>query len=467
MAIKNTLLLFFLALFTGLQAQVFQVDTIVKTGPLDKRINLVYLADGYIASEQGKFINDVLATNDKLFASIPFSHYKDYFNVFAIKVVSDESGIKHASSAGDCPGTGVHPVSNPNNYFGTRFDVSGIHRLVVPDSFAKLNTVLATNFPLYDQVLVLGNTSFYGGSGGTFATSTTHFNAAEIMIHEIGHSFAGLADEYWAGAIYAGEKPNMTAQSNTALVKWKNWIGMPGIGVFPHSGGPGWYKPTTGGTCKMEALGPAFCDVCKETFTERIHGLVAPVDHFHPANTATLNINSTTGFKTELVRPIPNTLEQKWFLDNVDQSVAVDTFTILAGSITNGNHTLRTSIVDNTPLSRQDNHISLHTYTILWNLSMLTGISAPEVFRASLKIFPNPFAENLMLQYKLDKPAAVSVVLTAADGKTIVLLREKKQASGTHTASISTSRYQLAAGTYTISFNINDFTVAKELLKLQ
>lgn len=467
MRMKNLLLFLFIFLLKQTHAQVFTVDTIIKTGPLSKRINLVYLADGYTSSEQTKFITDVITINNKLFNTIPFKEYKDYFNVFAVRVISGESGIKHASTASDCPGVATHPISNPKNYFGTRFDVGNIHRLVVPDSFAKVNAVLAANFPDYDQVLIVGNTGFYGGSGGTYATSTTHTSAAEIMIHEIGHSFAGLADEYWAGSQYATEKPNMTAQSDASLVKWKNWIGTPGIGVFQHTGGPGWYKPTTGGTCKMEVLNPAFCSVCKETFVERIHALVSPIDSYMPSNAAVLNVSSTIGFKTNLVKPNPNTLQQNWFIDNIQQAAIIDTFTVLSGSIANGNHTIRTTILDNTALSRADNHISFHTYNFIWNLSVATGISEPDLFRAGLKLFPNPFAENLVVQYEIEKVSSVGVLLISSDGKTIPLVQEKKQTPGSYSTTFSLSRYNLAAGVYTIVFNVNGQTIAKELVKLK
>lgn len=464
---KNYITLFItFFFFTCANAQVFAVDTIAKTGPLDKRINLVYLADGYLASEQAKFIADVTEINNKLFNTIPFKEYKNYFNVFAIKVPSNESGIKHANTAGDCPGIATHPVSNPKNYFGTKFDVANIHRLVVPDSFAKINAVLADNFPMYDQVLVVGNTSFYGGSGGAIATSTTHNSAAEIMIHEVGHSFASLADEYWAGPQYAAEKPNMTAQSNSTLVKWKNWIGTPGIGVFQHSGGPGWYKPTTGGTCKMEALGPAFCSVCKEAFTEQIHSLVSPLDSYAPSNAAPLNVYGTIGFKLNLLEPLPNTLKRTWKLNGTQQAVNVDSFTVLSESIANGNHTVLATVLDETTLTRADNHLSLHTYNISWNLSIATGLSEPDVFKASLRIFPNPMQENLVVQYELEKRSDVSIQLISTDGKVIPLVQQKKQNAGTYSVPFDLNKYKLAAGTYFAVFNINGNTIARELIKL-
>lgn len=448
-------------------AQVFTVDTISKTGPLDKRINLVYMADGYTAGEQAKFINDVVIINDKLFNTIPVKEYKNYFNVFAIRVISVESGVKHPVTASDCPSAATHPQSNPNNYFGTTFDVGNIHRLVVPSSYANINSVLATNFPLYDHAFIVANTSFYGGSGGTVATSTTNTNAAEIMIHEIGHSFARLADEYWAGSQYALEKPNMTAQSSPAIVKWKNWIGVPGIGVHQHTGGPGWYKPTTGGTCKMEALGPAFCAVCKETFVERIHELSSPLDSYSPANATALNVYSTVGFKLNLLQPIPNTLKVRWSVNAEEKALNTDTFTLPQGSLVNGNYTLLASIADTTQLSRADNHLTIHTTNIYWQLSIATGVREPDVFRASLKIFPNPVSESLVLQYKLERRSAVSIQLVSLNGTVTQLTQEKNQSAGAYSLPFTLEKYNLAAGVYTVVFKINGATIAKELIKLQ
>jgi hypothetical protein len=460
-------IIIFLLLASTVTAQVFTVDTISKTGPLDKRINLVYMADGYTAGEQTKFINDVISINDKLFNTIPIKEYKNYFNVFAIRVISVESGVKHPVTATDCPSTATHPQSNPNNYFGTTFDVGNIHRLVVPSSYANINSVLATNFPLYDHAFVVGNTSFYGGSGGTIATSTTNISAAEIMIHEIGHSFARLADEYWAGPQYAIEKPNMTAQSNPALVKWKNWMGTPGIGVFQHTGGLGWYKPTTSNTCKMEALGPAFCAVCKETFVERIHELSSPLDSYSPLNATTLNVYSTVGFKLNLLQPIPNTLKVRWSVNAEEKALNTDTFTLQQGSLVNGNHTLLASVTDTTQLSRADNHLTIHTTNISWQLSIATGVQEPDVFRASLKIFPNPFSESLVLQYKLERRSAVSVQLISMNGTTTQLIEEKNQPAGSYSLPFTLDKLQLAAGVYTMLFKINGATIAKELVKLK
>lgn len=463
---RKYLLLCFLFSIAGAQAQTFQVDTITKTGPLNKRINLVYLGDGYTAVEQSKFIADVIAINNQLFNTVPFNRYKEYFNVFAIRVISVESGVKHARTASDCPSAGSHPVSNPNNYFGTRFDVGSIHRLVAPSNMSLMNTVLAFNFPEYDQALLVANTSFYGGSGGTVATSTTNFSAAEIMIHEIGHSFASLADEYWAGPQYATEKPNMTQQSSASLVKWKNWIGSTGIGVFPFSGGPGWFKPANA-TCKMELLNRTFCAVCTETFVERIHTLAPPLDSYFPSNAGSVPVDGVTGFKINTINPFPNTMRVRWNVNGLLQAQNTDTFTLAGSSLSNGNHNVLVSIADTTELSRADNHLSLHTYNVSWNISIITGISEPEIFKAALRIFPNPFANDLVVQYELEKRARIGIQLVAADGRRVQLLDERNQQPGLYRFPFSLREKKLSPGVYFAVFTINGATVARELIRLE
>jgi Secretion system C-terminal sorting domain len=128
---------------------------------------------------------------------------------------------------------------------------------------------------------------------------------------------------------------------------------------------------------------------------------------------------------------------------------------------------LLASVADTTQLSRADNHLSIHTYNINWQLSIATGVQEPDVFRASLKIFPNPFSESLVLQYKLERRSAVSVQLISMNGNTTQLIQEKNQPSGTYSLPFTLDKYQLATGVYTVVFKINGATIAKELIKLQ
>ncbi|SIQ99324.1 M64 family metallopeptidase [Pontibacter lucknowensis] len=262
------------------QAQKFEVDTILYHGPSDKYINFVFLADGYQANELSKYIEDVKGTVDGIFAKRPFRENKVFFNVFAIKVPSKQSGASHPGTASDESTQSAIPIVKVDNYFGSTFDYGGIHRLLVPTNHMAISSVLASNFPEYDQVFVLVNSPYYGGSGGAYATSSTNVQSKEIAIHEIGHSFANLADEYWAGPQYARERPNMTQVSSPETVKWKQWLNNTGVGIYPYEESPTWYRPHQ--RCSMRYLSTAsevihFCMVCHDTITKRIASLMNQV----------------------------------------------------------------------------------------------------------------------------------------------------------------------------------------------
>jgi IgA Peptidase M64/Secretion system C-terminal sorting domain len=453
----------------GVYSQNFPTDTVIKKGPLNNRINFVYMSDGYLASELNTFITDVTGVNNKLFLTTPFKEYINYFNVFQVRVPSAESGAKHANSAPDCPAGGSQPTINPRNYFGSRFDVFGIHRLLAPDSMAKISSVLSSNLASYDQCFIVANSQYYGGSGGAFPTTSTHSLASEIAIHELGHSFGGgLADEYWAGSVYAAEKANMTAQADPLLVKWKNWVGVNNVGVYPYIGGPGWYRPVQGGRCKMEVLGVNFCSVCTEALIEGIHNLVNPVDNFTPANGSPVAASTgNIGFKLNLVLPIPNTLKTNWKLDGSDIAMNVDTVTLNSALLSGGNHTLLATVTDTTQLSRSATHISVHTYNTQWIISRVTGITSAELFRANLKVFPNPFASDLVVQYQLDKKANVSIELVSTDGKRITHHERKGQLAGQHSFTIDTRKEGISAGMYFVIFSLNGQSLTKQMIKVE
>lgn len=464
--LANLLSLFFTAMFSITHAQIFDVDTLLFNGPAEKRINLVYLGDGYTSGEMNKYLQDVQNINNLMLNKFPLNRYKKYFNVFAIKVISAESGIKHPLTAGDCPSATTHPISNPNNYFGTRFDVSGIHRLVVPGNYALINSVLASNVPMYDQALIVGNTGFYGGSGGTYATATTNSNASEIMIHEIGHSFAKLADEYWAGAQFAREMPNMTRQNNPSMVSWKNWLELTDIDIFPHSGDATWFKPSSG-TCEMELLFRPFCAVCIENFIERIHQLTNPIESYFPDNLATIPQGGTVKFKVNHLIPEPNTLKRTWLLNGQIFSNNTDSININTSALTMGNHTVQYLVTDTIPFSRSNNHPQLHTYNIIWNISAATTVSAPEFVETSVKLYPNPVSQFLNVSVKLEKASRISLRLVSLQGKEIFKMRGGNYSAGEHQLSIDLNKIKDNSGTCFMQLMVNDKLITKEFIRLR
>ncbi len=113
------------------------------------------------------------------------------------------------------------------------------------------------------------NCDKYGGAGGEVPVSSTNEESAEIMLHEIGHSLAGLGDEYFAGDIYLREYPNLTQESDPSQVKWASRVGELGIGVYPLEQTTGWYIPHQ--SCKMKVLGQPFCAVCYDVLANAVY----------------------------------------------------------------------------------------------------------------------------------------------------------------------------------------------------
>ena len=183
-------------------AQKYPVDTIKYMGSLDNYVNLVFLGDGYRESEMNTFVQDVRSATNAFFQITPWKNYKDYINVFLIKTPSQVSGA------------GLTPSSAVNNFYGTTFGYGGIDRLLYPRSLTKARQVLSNNFPKHNIVVMVVNSTKYGGAGGEIMTYSKASQALEIFFHEVGHGFANLADEYWAEG-YQAEKPNMTRTSST------------------------------------------------------------------------------------------------------------------------------------------------------------------------------------------------------------------------------------------------------------
>lgn len=350
--------IFLLAAFVYVQgiAQVFTVDTLMRNGNRSNRVNLVYLSDGYQSAELPAYITNSTNINNALFLQAPFSQYKNFFNSFAVRVPSTQSGAVHPATAGDESSSGGQPAANPTVYFNSTFDYFSIHRLLVPQNSTAIYNVLASNLPDYDQAFIVVNSPYYGGSGGAFATSSIHGSAAEIAIHEIGHSFASLADEYWAGDFYAAEKHNMTQNTNPATVKWKNWYGINSVGIYPYGASgtaAAWYRPHQ--NCKMQFLGSPFCAVCTEKFIDRIHQLVNMADSYLPATSSfTIYAPNPVSFSVSNINTTASSVTVNWYLNGAATPFATNQsgVNIPYASFVPGTNTVRAEVVDNTTLSK-------------------------------------------------------------------------------------------------------------------
>lgn len=448
---KITLLLSLFCFVASAQS-VVGVDTLLKSGPVNKRINLVLLGDGYTSGQTAQEVADATTVSNYLLSIPPFSYYNNYFNVFAVKCVSTQSGVTHPGTATDVTEP-ASPVMSVTNYFNTRFDNGNIHRLMYATNSSAVYGVLSTWFPAYSQVVVLGNSTVYGGAGGAFASSSMNSSSKEIVAHEIGHSFAGLADEYW---YTGGEAPNRTANSNTATVKWSPWVGISTVSVYPYgtvSPQNAWFRPHQ--NCKMQYLGTPFCPVCSQTIIEKIHSLTNPIDNYSPSNATAISFTaSSQWFKTTLVKPNPNTLRRTWDLNTTTISKNTDSVLVNSTSLTPGANTLKVTVIDTTGLTKDLNHPLLHSYSVVWNINYSpTGIVEVKT-QMEYSIFPNPAASFINLKYDLKEESSIVISVINAEGKKVLGKNLGKQSAGEYLHEIDIQ--ELNAGNYFLSIQIND-----------
>jgi hypothetical protein len=195
---------------------------IVVNGPSPQKVDLLILGDGYTQADMQKFEADARRLSAHLFAVSPFKERAGDFNVWAMAVPTGESGISR-------PSTGVHHASA----LGTRYDIFGSERYVLTLDNRALRDI--AQYAPYEFIEILVNNDTYGGGGifGQFSTAAAGNEWAEyLFVHEFGHHFAGLADEYYtspvayqsSGARMEPWEPNVTALRDPARLKWKQHV---------------------------------------------------------------------------------------------------------------------------------------------------------------------------------------------------------------------------------------------------
>ena len=189
-----------------------------------------------------------------------------------------------------------------------------------------------------------------------------------------------LKDEYLVPDVYYAEAINMTQETDANIVKWKNWLGINGVGLYAYgtSGTPAtWYKPRRG-ECKMEVLNKPFCAVCREGMVEKIHELISPLRSFSPSSSITNDPTSfPMQFEIDLLKPSPNTLESAWTLNSTNIVNNIDAVSIEEANFIEGENMLTVAVHDNSPFLKVDHHETIHVYSITWTINYSTlGIKA-------------------------------------------------------------------------------------------
>lgn len=259
-------------------------EYLLKSGPSEECIDVAIVAEGYTADEMDLFLKDARTACDEIFRYEPFSKHKNRFNVVAVMTESKDSGVS-VPQDNEWRTTAIN--SNFMTFYSPRYlTTNSIH--LTHDNLAGI---------AYEHLIILANTDTYGGGGiyNSYTLTTAHHPQFKpVVVHEFGHSFGALADEYFY------DEPDHTAgtykldyepweQNITSLVdfdsKWadmvKNKQEIPTeptekreknytIGVYEGGGymTKGMYRPAV--VCRMrDNEATQFCPVCQRAI-ERI-----------------------------------------------------------------------------------------------------------------------------------------------------------------------------------------------------
>lgn len=329
-------------------------------------IHLVVLGDGYREDQLLQFRVDVENLIQTMAADPAVDLHLSAWNIHMIETASVDSGIDD-DVAEDLRDT----------VFNAGYFCLSIPRLICGNNNTMFNVAL-DEYPDLDELVLLVNDPRYGGSGGS--VSIASFSAPEIALHEMGHSLAGLADEYVDNTIPAitiaefneGGFANVSSLQDPAQVPWSAWIdvsntipsqpGEPGVGVFQggYYDADAFYRPTF--DSRMRTFDRPFGPVNGEAWALSVYRETNPVATFSPrTDVVQVNAGDTAVFTVE---PIfgPDIQRVVWTLDGrlLAGSINETQVELLLGS---GEHSLVLSVNDTTGAIRQSGP---HAGQFLW-----------------------------------------------------------------------------------------------------
>ena len=241
--------------------------TLQQAADTSRCIHVAYVAEGYQQHEMGTFLEDCKTAMEALFQHEPFRQMQDRFNMIAVMSPSAESGVSE-------PGKGIWK----STALGAHFDTFYSERYLTTLHLKKMNDILAGT--PYEHIIVLVNGERYGGGGvyNSYTLTDAHGPSFRpVVVHEFGHSFGGLGDEYPYGdddPMYFPDtepwEPNLTTKHDFNG-KWENLVKEKKAGLI--EGGGYLTKGVWRGfeNCRMRTNEePEFCLVCQQALKRLI-----------------------------------------------------------------------------------------------------------------------------------------------------------------------------------------------------
>lgn len=256
-----------------------------KAGDSKEKIDIVFIPEGYRTDEMEQFNKDCMESMESIFRHKPFNKLKDRFNFIAVEVPSEHSGVSVPKN-NEWKSTAV----------GSHFNTFYSERYLTTSNIKKLYDIL-DGIPC-ESIVILANTDEYGGGGiynNYMLSASRGPGYKSVIVHEFGHSFGGLADEYFYDDQYvtmypAGIEPweqNLTTLTDFGS-KWKDMLPKgteiptvadgkdryTKVGVYEGGGyqSKGVYRPAQ--DCRMHTnQAPDFCPVCQRAIERLVNFL--------------------------------------------------------------------------------------------------------------------------------------------------------------------------------------------------
>jgi|GEM_PF-2664061 len=320
---------------------------LIDNGSAQDKIDLVLLGDGYRADEKEKFRQDAASVMDGFFSKTPYRDYRDYFNVWLIEKPSQLSGVSENGS----------PLEG--SAFKSYFRSTSDRLLLLKDRYQSIDEAKSVLPSDADEIyLVVSNTDKYGGAGyQNIATMTTSLSAVGLALHEVGHTYGKLADEYSYGNCNLNYEPsakNVTMKSSD--VKWSHWMEHdPEVGIFEGAQycAEGKYRPTKNSLMRSLGSSREFDAVNTEALILKMYETIKPLASVSPTEQS-IDMRGIQSFSVST--PIPSDrLNITWLLNGkVVDSGQNTQLTLNAEQLESGSHTLKAVVKDATSQVKSD-----------------------------------------------------------------------------------------------------------------